>query len=99
MQELRILGGAGGAEKRKRRNYNAAPEATEQGIRGLVLLKWVHGAGCAAAERAEPATDTGKLWGPSLRGLGSKHGAHLSFTSSFTPELAWRAWFIMSYTQ
>lgn len=25
-------------------------------------------------------------------------GAHLSFTSSFTPELAWRAWFIMSYT-
>lgn len=24
--------------------------------------------------------------------------AHLSFTSSFTPELAWRAWFIMSYT-
>lgn len=25
-------------------------------------------------------------------------GAHLSFTSSFTPELAWRAWFIMSCT-
>lgn len=24
---------------------------------------------------------------------------HLSFTSSFTPELSWRAWFIMSCTQ
>lgn len=31
--------------------------------------------------------------------LGGRREAHLSFTSNFTPELAWRAWFIMSYAQ
>lgn len=32
----------------------------------------------------------------SCPGPGAGSGTHLSFTSSFTPELSWRAWFIMS---
>lgn len=30
-------------------------------------------------------------------GSGDGSGTYLSLTSSFTPELSWRAWFIMSY--
>lgn len=32
-------------------------------------------------------------------GLGDGRNAHLSLTSSFTPELSWRACFIMSYSR
>lgn len=38
-------------------------------------------------------------WTREAAGFGDGSRAHLSFTSSFTPELSWRAWLIMSCTQ
>lgn len=39
------------------------------------------------------------MWQPASSQAWGQKWAHLSFTSSFTPELAWRAWFIMSCTK
>lgn len=41
----------------------------------------------------------GRRWEPASSRAWGQKCAHLSFTSSFTPELAWRAWFIMSCTK
>lgn len=76
-----------------------------------MLGRWAHRVGRAlrfpgrlsgelsSQEGRSPSPPSGKTGEPALGRLAGRSRSHLSFTSSFTPELAWRAWFITSYTR
>ena len=88
--------------ERGKRVCTMALEATgSQGARpGLVGAQQVGPQGRVCSQRGiTHLPRSGKTEEPVPGRLGGTSGAHLSFTSSFTPELAWRAWFIMSYSR
>lgn len=73
----------------------------KDGARRGCLAGWAHrgwGRGCLLGPRPFWRGKQAEQHTLESGGGGGMSGAHLSFTSSFTPELAWRAWFIMSYT-
>ena len=110
VQELRILGGAGGTGNEgkgsalwpwKPRGARELEATGSQGARpGLVGAQQVGPQGRVCSQRGiTHLPRSGKTEEPVPGRPGGTSGAHLSFTSSFTPELAWRAWFIMSYSR
>ena len=107
VQELRILGGAGGTGNERKGSALWPRGARELGLASIGNYRM----GCTLPVPSPfwRAKQSGRQNPPpqirenreklAPRRPGGTRGAHLSFTSSFTPELAWRAWFIMSYTR
>lgn len=92
---LEATGSRGARELRPRGHAAGGP--TGQGV--LCQFPALLTGGLSSQRGRTHLPRSGKTEEPAPGRPGGTSGAHLSFTSSFTPELAWRAWFIMSYTR